>query len=339
MPAIDSRYCRSIWPGLGHQELERHAEADRVEAARLEERGVVVVEAVGRRGVRRELLDEVHAPQHHDPPGRVGEPAAVVRERRDRVVRRRAEPGGEPAARAGDDDPQQEHEEAAQGSTRGHGGQYAWTPTRPSTLRDGAMPDPGARDAEREITPTGLGAGGDAVARDADGSIVSVHGGIPGERVRVRVMARRHGVVHARAVEVLDPSPDRVRPPCPEVEHGCGACQWQHIGLDAQRRLKRDARRRRARAAGRHRVGRCCDRPWRSTRPASAPPSTPRWRTGARASGGTARTAWSTSTSAWSPIRSSKSSSSAAATATRTRCCSGAGRAPASASPPRCPGQ
>ena len=101
------------------------------------------------------------------------------------------------------------------------------------------MPDSAARDAEREITPTGLGAGGDAVARDADGSIVSVHGGIPGERVRVRVMARRHGVVHARVVEVLDPSPDRVRPPCPEVEHGCGACQWQHIGLDAQRRLKR----------------------------------------------------------------------------------------------------
>ena len=49
-------------------------------------------------------------------------------------------------------------------------------------------------------------------------------------------MARRKGIVHTRVVEVIEPSPHRVTPPCPEVANGCGACQWQHIDLDAQRR-------------------------------------------------------------------------------------------------------
>jgi 23S rRNA (uracil1939-C5)-methyltransferase len=46
--------------------------------------------------------------------------------------------------------------------------------------------------------------------------------------------------VHARVVEILEPSPHRVAPPCPEVANGCGACQWQHIDLDAQQTYKRE---------------------------------------------------------------------------------------------------
>jgi len=37
---------------------------------------------------------------------------------------------------------------------------------------------------------------------------------------------------------VIEPSSDRVVPPCPEVDHGCGACQWQHISIPMQRELK-----------------------------------------------------------------------------------------------------
>jgi 23S rRNA (uracil1939-C5)-methyltransferase len=44
----------------------------------------------------------------------------------------------------------------------------------------------------------------------------------------------------AFVAEVLDASPDRLVAPCPEVARGCGACQWQHIALDAQRRHKSD---------------------------------------------------------------------------------------------------
>ena len=84
MLAIDARYARSMRPGVGHEEPERHAEPHRVEAVGGEERGVVVVEAVGGGRERRELLDEVHAAQHHDPTGRIGEPPAVVSQGRDR---------------------------------------------------------------------------------------------------------------------------------------------------------------------------------------------------------------------------------------------------------------
>lgn len=83
-------------------------------------------------------------------------------------------------------------------------------------------------------------AGGHALARDSGGQVVFVAGALPGERVRVAVETEHRGYRTARLVEVLEPSPDRVAPPCPELERGCGACQWQHVSVDAQRSLKRD---------------------------------------------------------------------------------------------------
>jgi 23S rRNA (uracil1939-C5)-methyltransferase len=83
-------------------------------------------------------------------------------------------------------------------------------------------------------------AGGSALARDDEGRIVFVADALPGERVRVEVETEHPGYRTARLVEVLEPSPDRVAPPCPELARGCGACQWQHIAVDAQRSLKLD---------------------------------------------------------------------------------------------------
>jgi 23S rRNA (uracil1939-C5)-methyltransferase len=51
-------------------------------------------------------------------------------------------------------------------------------------------------------------------------------------------------------VQVLEPSPARVVPPCPEVAHGCGACQWQHIDPAAQVDLKQEQVRAALTAAG-----------------------------------------------------------------------------------------
>ncbi len=103
------------------------------------------------------------------------------------------------------------------------------------------MSAPGTtRATEVELTPDEFGPRGDAVAHDPEGHVFSIPGAVPGERVRVKAMARRRGVVHARVVEVLDPSPNRVSPPCPELANGCGACQWQHIDLQAQQTYKRE---------------------------------------------------------------------------------------------------
>jgi 23S rRNA (uracil1939-C5)-methyltransferase len=83
-----------------------------------------------------------------------------------------------------------------------------------------------------------MASGGDAVARDAAGKAVFVRGALPGERVRVSLLSDHAKYAVGRIVEVVEPSPDRIAPPCPEVARGCGACQWQHISVATQRRMK-----------------------------------------------------------------------------------------------------
>lgn len=89
------------------------------------------------------------------------------------------------------------------------------------------------------LEPTAMAAGGDALARDADGRVVFVSGALPGERVRARITSSKKDFAKAVVVDVLSASPDRVAPPCPALAEGCGGCGWQHVAVDAQRRLKR----------------------------------------------------------------------------------------------------
>jgi 23S rRNA (uracil1939-C5)-methyltransferase len=91
-----------------------------------------------------------------------------------------------------------------------------------------------------ELTIEKVVAGGDGLARAADGRVVMVSGGIPGERVTVSVTKAKRDLAFADVLEVLDASPDRVEPPCPHVARGCGGCDWQHIAPIAQARFKRD---------------------------------------------------------------------------------------------------
>src|SRR5688500_7642374 len=82
-------------------------------------------------------------------------------------------------------------------------------------------------------------AGGACVARAADGRVVFVRHGLPGERVRAVVTSETAHFLRADAVEVLSASPDRVVPPCPYAGPGrCGGCDFQHVELSAQRGLK-----------------------------------------------------------------------------------------------------
>ena len=80
--------------------------------------------------------------------------------------------------------------------------------------------------------------GGHCVAR-LDGQVVFVRHSLPGERVRVRITDRTSSFLRGDAVEVLEPSPDRVEPPCPWTA-SCGGCDFQHVDPEAQRRLLGD---------------------------------------------------------------------------------------------------
>ncbi len=82
-------------------------------------------------------------------------------------------------------------------------------------------------------------AGGACVARAPDGRVVFVRHGLPGERVRAEVTGETTSYLRADAVEVLEPSPHRVEPPCPYARPGrCGGCDLQHVALPEQRRQK-----------------------------------------------------------------------------------------------------
>jgi 23S rRNA (uracil1939-C5)-methyltransferase len=90
-----------------------------------------------------------------------------------------------------------------------------------------------------ELRAERLVAGGDALARDETGRVVFVTGALPGELVRVEVVAEWHDYARAVVDEIVDPSPVRISPPCAFHAAGCGGCAWQHIDPEAQRELKR----------------------------------------------------------------------------------------------------
>ncbi|MGE3622219.1 MAG: class I SAM-dependent RNA methyltransferase [Acidimicrobiia bacterium] len=89
-----------------------------------------------------------------------------------------------------------------------------------------------------ELRVEAVVAGGAGLARDADGRVVFVTGGLPGEVVRARRREQRRDFARAEVVEVLEPSPSRVGPPCPHLAQGCGGCSWQHVAPAAQPALK-----------------------------------------------------------------------------------------------------
>ncbi|NUW30896.1 class I SAM-dependent RNA methyltransferase [Nonomuraea sp. SMC257] len=97
-----------------------------------------------------------------------------------------------------------------------------------------------AEQASLELTVGPVAHGGWCVARH-EGRVVFVRHALPGERVVAAVTEETARFLRADAVEILEPSPDRVVPPCPYAGPGrCGGCDWQHATLEAQRALKAD---------------------------------------------------------------------------------------------------
>ena len=94
--------------------------------------------------------------------------------------------------------------------------------------------------------------GGDAIGR-LDGKAIFARGGIAGEQVLAQVIDDRGHFARATVVDVLEPSPDRVRPRCPHFgfeARSCGGCHWQHIGYAAQLRHKAEIVREQLRRIG-----------------------------------------------------------------------------------------
>jgi len=92
--------------------------------------------------------------------------------------------------------------------------------------------------AELTLTVGPPANGGSCVARH-EGRVVFVRYALPGERVRARVVADHGSYWHADAVEVIEPSADRIDPLCPIAGvDGAGCCDLAFAEPDAARRLK-----------------------------------------------------------------------------------------------------
>ena len=88
------------------------------------------------------------------------------------------------------------------------------------------------RGDELELTVDTLAFGGAGVAR-TDGYVVFVTGAVPGDRVRAVIGKRKRAYAEARAVEILEPGPDRI----PPVADHPGA-PWQVLSYERQLEVK-----------------------------------------------------------------------------------------------------
>jgi 23S rRNA (uracil1939-C5)-methyltransferase len=95
-----------------------------------------------------------------------------------------------------------------------------------------AAPARPSRGDELDLRIDSLAYGGAGVAR-ADGYVVFVRDAVPGDRVRARVTKRKRAYAEARAVELIEPSPDRI----PPVADHPGA-PWQVLPYERQLEVK-----------------------------------------------------------------------------------------------------
>jgi len=91
-----------------------------------------------------------------------------------------------------------------------------------------------ARGEVLELTIDALAFGGAGVAR-RDGYVVFVTGGVPGDRLRAEVVKAKRAYAEARAIEIVEPSPDRIEP---KAAHP--GAPWQVLPYERQLSVKQD---------------------------------------------------------------------------------------------------
>ncbi len=92
------------------------------------------------------------------------------------------------------------------------------------------------RGQEIELTVDSLAHGGEGVARWGPGGyVVFVAGAVPGDRVRAIVYKPKRSYAHARTLEVLQPSPERIEP---RARHP--GVPWQVLPYERQLQIKQE---------------------------------------------------------------------------------------------------
>ena len=90
-----------------------------------------------------------------------------------------------------------------------------------------------------ELTLTTLTYGGEVLGRLPDSRAVFVPFGLPGEKVRVRLTEEKRGFARGEIIEILEASPERIKPRCKHFGQ-CGGCHYQHLSYESQLKYKAD---------------------------------------------------------------------------------------------------
>lgn len=84
----------------------------------------------------------------------------------------------------------------------------------------------------RGVTITDIGSEGNAIAR-IDDMVLFVPGMIPGDIADIQVRKKKKRYMEGVPVTIVQPSPDRIKPPCQHFGV-CGGCRWQHLPYEKQ---------------------------------------------------------------------------------------------------------
>jgi 23S rRNA (uracil1939-C5)-methyltransferase len=102
------------------------------------------------------------------------------------------------------------------------------------------QPDPSTNSGQAfDLQLEKLAYGGDAMGRLPDNRAVFVPFGLPGERVRVRLVEERKNFARGEIVAILEPSPDRITAKCRHFGE-CGGCHYQNLPYEKQLQAKTD---------------------------------------------------------------------------------------------------
>ena len=84
-----------------------------------------------------------------------------------------------------------------------------------------------------KLTIESMTYGADGLAHADSGKAVFVQGAVAGDTVEAEIVQDGKSFMRARTTEILEPSPDRIQPPCPFVGI-CGGCSWGNLSRTAQ---------------------------------------------------------------------------------------------------------
>ncbi|MCI7798904.1 MAG: TRAM domain-containing protein [Spirochaetia bacterium] len=80
--------------------------------------------------------------------------------------------------------------------------------------------------------------GGDCIAK-IDGKTIFIPFAVPGEKLKIQITEEKRDYCRAKIVEIINPSPHRIKPVCPLYEK-CGGCNLMHIDYEFQKELKKE---------------------------------------------------------------------------------------------------